>query len=109
MLKKKERLTRTAFDRSFSIGKRIHSPFFQIIYSPGTSFHGSVVVPKKVYKRAVDRNKIRRQLYACIYQFHKKYPNTNTYIVIVKAGVKTATYAEIIASLLDGLTEANTK
>lgn len=85
MLKKRERLTRAAFSRSFAIGKRYHSPSVQLIVAPGDSFHGSVVVGKKVYKKAVDRNRLRRRLYGVLYQWSKKpsLPKA-TYIVITK-------------------------
>lgn len=88
MLKKKERLTRTAFDRFFSVGKRVHSPYMQLIFAPSDTFHGSVVVGKKVYKKAVDRNRLRRQLYALLYQFHIQNPDSKkTYIIIVKPAI----------------------
>ena len=109
MLKKKERLTRTAFDRSFSIGKRIHEHFFQIIYNPSETFHGSVVVGKKVYKNATDRNRLRRQLYASLYQFNKKKPQAVTYIVMVKPGATKAVRTDVMAALLEGLNKIRIK
>lgn len=100
MLPKKERLTKVAFDRSFSLGKRYHSPHFQLIVTSSTQFHGAVVVGKKVYKRAVDRNRLRRQLYATVYRWHKAHPlYSNTYLVITKPSAKTASAATLRAEL----------
>lgn len=87
MLKKKERLTRKEFDRFFSIGKRLHTPSFQLIYAPSSSFHGSVVVGKKVSKKAVDRNRLRRRIYALLYTCNKTTPLFKTIIVITKSQV----------------------
>ena len=91
MLNKKERLSRDLFNRSFAVGKRIHSPCLQLIVHATDSFHGSVVVPKKIYKKAVDRNMIRRQLYGVLYTFHKNKYILKTYIVIIKPAIKEMT------------------
>lgn len=103
MLRKKERLTRLEFDRSFAISKRIHTPYLQILFTPSSSFHGSVVVSKKVYKKAVDRNKLRRQLYALLYQFYKEHNMAQTYILITKPEIVKANKGEFSAVLKEGL------
>lgn len=103
MLSKKERLSRAEFDTVFARGKRIHSPSIQLICSPSATFHGSVVVGKKVYKKAVDRNKLRRRLYAVLYQFSKTTLEPMTYIVVTKpassGASRTVLAQELHASL----------
>jgi ribonuclease P protein component len=84
MLKKKERLTKKKFDRSFSVGTRFHSPTIQLIYEDTPDFHGAAVVGKKVHKKAVDRNRLRRRLYGALYRYQKSNPLTGTYILIAK-------------------------
>lgn len=106
MLKKKERLTKGLFDRSFSVGKRVHMPSLQLIYSQSDSFHGSVVVGKKVYKGAVQRNKLRRQLYAHLYQFAKNHPAPLTYIVIAKPYITKVSKSEVSFELRNALEKA---
>lgn len=86
MLRKTERLLRTGFDRTFARGKRIHTPLFQLIYEPSDAFHGSVVVGKKVAKKAVDRNRLRRQIYGVLYRASREADARLTVIIIVKAG-----------------------
>ena len=89
MLPQKERLSRELFNRSFSVGKRIHLPYLQLIVdSTSSSFHGSVVVSKKVYKKATDRNKLRRQLYAIMSTFYREHVSKATCIIIVKPNIK---------------------
>lgn len=86
MLKKKERLTKKEFDRFFSIGKRVHSPAFTLLYTPSETFHGAVVVGKKVYKKAVDRNRLRRRLYNALYKEVREAGATGVFIILAKAG-----------------------
>lgn len=83
MLAKQHRLTRDEFSKYFKTGIRTHSPHATLIVSPHHSFHGAVVVSKKVSKKAVVRNKIRRRVYAQLYNTYKN-KNTGVYIVIIK-------------------------
>lgn len=78
MLSKKERLTRQDFSRFFSSGRRYHSSFFTLVYTPSPALHASVVVPKKVVPKAVDRNTIRRRLYSTLRGEH------GVFIVLLK-------------------------
>ena len=100
MLPQKERLTREQFNRSFSVGKRLHLPYLQLIIdSTSDSFHGSIVISKKVYKKAVERNKLRRQLYAVLSAFHKTSEVRATYMVIVKPTIKGTSLLEVSSEL----------
>lgn len=96
---KKERLTKKAFDRSFSIGKRHHSPTIQLIYEAGAPFHGSAVVGKKVFKNAVDRNRLRRRMYAVLYRYAKEHQLQGTYILIAKPALKDVMQTEFVAGI----------
>lgn len=88
MLKKKQRLTTKEFDHVFSNGKRYHSPTLQLIHSSSDTFHGSAVVGKKVFKKAVDRNRLRRRLYGVLYRYQKEQPLSGTFIFIAKPKLK---------------------
>ncbi len=103
MLKKKERLSRSEFNRFFSVGKRFHSPLFTIIYAPNPTFHASAVMGKKIGKTAVLRNKFRRRVYAGYERMHKLTPLTGVYIVIAKSGAEKASF-EMIERELSALT-----
>jgi len=63
MLKKTDRITRTEFAAYFKTGKRHHFPHLTIIHQSAEQFFGSVVVSKKVAKKAVKRNVLRRRIY----------------------------------------------
>lgn len=97
MLKKKERLTKKEFDRSFSVGKRFHSPVLQLIYAPGADFHGAAVVGKKVYKKAVDRNSLRRRLYAVLYRYGKQQGKKGTFMLIAKPSITALSRKDVVA------------
>ena len=99
MLKKKERLTKKEFDRFFSLGRRYHSPALSLIYSPAPDFHAAVVVGKKVYKKAVDRNRLRRQLYNIIYRTSQEKNLKGVYIVLTKAPATTIGFGELKTTL----------
>ena len=90
MFAKKQRLTKKEFDEIFSIGERYHSPTLQLIYSHTDIFHGSAVVGKKVFKKAVDRNRLRRRLYGVLYRYQKERSLSGTYILIAKPKLKEA-------------------
>lgn len=81
MLKKTERLSRIEFSRYFKSGKRSNSEYLTIVQSPAPVFKAAVVVGKKVFKEAVDRNRLRRQIYALL---QTKKTGTGVYLILVK-------------------------
>ncbi|OGG85576.1 ribonuclease P protein component [Candidatus Kaiserbacteria bacterium RIFOXYB1_FULL_46_14] len=99
MLKKKERLTKKEFDRFFSSGRRFHSPLFTLIYNKEEAFHGAVVVGKKVFKRAVDRNRLRRRLYNILYRLSREVGLNGVYIILTKPTAGKASFDELKAEL----------
>jgi len=107
MLKKKERLTKKEFDRFFSSGKRSHSELFSLIYSPTPTFHSAVVVGKKVYKKAVNRNLLRRRLYNIIYRESREKNLKGVYIVLAKPAVKGVSFKALREALLATIKIAN--
>jgi ribonuclease P protein component len=81
MLKKENRLGRAGFSHYFKVGKKQHSEYLTLVTHPSPIFKASVVVGKKVYKNAVDRNKVRRRIYG---EFSQIKQNQQIIIVIVK-------------------------
>ena len=93
MLPKKERLSRIAFSQFFAVGKRSHSPSFQVVYVPHQSLHASVVVSKKIARHAVQRNKIRRRIYDILRNYRSEKKIQGVFIFLVKASVLEKDYA----------------
>jgi ribonuclease P protein component len=109
MLKKKERLKTADFNRSFSSGIRKHSRFFTFIHESGASFHAAVVVGKKIFKSAVKRNRLRRQIYDILYRIKKSQNVTGTYIVLVKGATTTVPFATLKEELFNLLSSISQK
>ena len=66
MLSRQQRLTRPAFAQVYKAGRRIHTKNLTGILIPASTQKAAVVVSKKVAKKAHERNKIRRRLYALL-------------------------------------------
>lgn len=88
MLAKSQRLSRAQFSTFFKSGKRRHCDTASAVFTPHPTFHASVVVSKKVAKKSVDRNRIRRQIYAQLYSL-KRQAHTGVFIILVKPGFMT--------------------
>jgi len=84
MLAKNQRLSKKQFDGYFKTGKRFHFTHCTIIYTPLSTLHGSVVVGKKVSKKAFTRNTIRRRVYAQLRSVCMAHSATGVFIVIIK-------------------------
>jgi ribonuclease P protein component len=84
MFAQSERLSRATFDTYFQSGKRIQSPFLTLVYTPHTERHASVVVGKKVAKKAHERNHIRRRVYGVLYRELVKNDVRGVFIVLTK-------------------------
>jgi ribonuclease P protein component len=97
MLSRKNRLTREAFNTYFKKGKRFHGTYVQLVVAPSSVAHGSVVVGKKVYTHAVDRNLLRRRLYPLLRTYFKT--NPSVCIVITKPAVKSVPFSEVKAEV----------
>lgn len=104
MLHKQQRLNTKAFEEHFKTGKRYHSPNLQLIHLPAFEFHGAVVVGKKVYKQAVKRNHLRRQLYGVLYRAAKAGLINGTFMMIVKPSAKQVERKAILKEAHDLLT-----
>lgn len=89
MFKKSNRINRTEFAEYFKVGRRFHVGNFTLIYSPAPTLGVSVVVGKKVFKEAVDRNKLRRRVYAVTrIHFSTNLLDSGVFIIISKPTAK---------------------
>lgn len=105
MLAKKQRLTRAEFSNYFKAGKRLHSPVATLIVAKADDFHGAVVVSKKVSKKAVVRNKLRRRAYAQLYNACKD-KKTGVFIIVLKPKISTLTKKQQHTELADLIAQA---
>jgi len=95
MLKKTERLDRRLFSQYFNKGKRNHSAYTTIISLPYLGFLCAVVVGKKVFKQAHERNNIKRQVYSVVEEVKKSEEVKGVYIIILKPAISKLTKREV--------------
>lgn len=111
MLRKAERLTRAEFTEFFKRGQRSNSPHLQLIYTPYKSLHGSVVVSKKVAKKAHDRNALRRRVYDQVRrELHGKC--TGVFILLLRpsfASLSKIEQRESVQKMLARITMSSTR
>lgn len=73
MLSKKNRLPRRDFWRVRKTGRKLFSPPWLIYCSSSDFLRVSVVVSKKIAKKAVDRNRLRRLIYTHLRQSYSSF------------------------------------
>ncbi len=112
MLPRERRLSTELFDQTILSGKLFQSPVFTLT-AVKSSASGvkknrfAAVAPKKFFKTAVERNKVRRRLYAAMDSSFIEQVDTNfnkiafNCIVIAKLSILKLTKKEITAALLD--------
>ncbi|MDQ5893033.1 MAG: Ribonuclease protein component [Patescibacteria group bacterium] len=100
MLPKTKRLTTKSVDLVMEKGRMTHSPLFVIrsISTQETS-RFSVSVPKKVAKTAVERNKIRRQVYSGIKKIEHSIKSGLSGMIVVKAGAQKLSFESLISEI----------
>lgn len=105
MLAKAYRLSRPEFNEYFKRGQRIHTDVATIIFTPSPTFKVSVVVGKKVSKQAVERNRLRRQVYGIFDAMVATDPTsiTGVYIIILKPAARTCTRTSLRTTLTTSL------
>lgn len=96
MLSKKERLSREMFNRFFVSGKRFSTDSLNLVYTPRPTLHAAIVISKKVAKKAVARNKLRRQLYALV----REVMAHGVWIIVVRKTAKIPSRATLKGELL---------
>jgi ribonuclease P protein component len=99
MLKKTERLNRAAFSTYFASGKRTHGTYLTIITSPSETLLSSVVVGKKVSKKAPTRNSIKRRIYAQVSALVKQSGYVGVVIVITKPEVAKLSRKDFMSAI----------
>lgn len=99
----------TDFSRTYKFGKSYNHPEFYIkalqVKSPVSRF--SVVVPKKVSKSAVVRNRARRRVYEIIRINITKMSTGYTIIVTAKSNLESLNPKQLDSALISGFTKLN--
>jgi ribonuclease P protein component len=104
----KERLkSRKQIDTLFSTGKKLNTPPFRVYYafhsSPTAPLLFGVGVSSKVFRKAVDRNRVKRQVREC-WRLQKsplggycKQKELGLHVFVVYTGRETGEFADLFA------------
>jgi len=100
MFKKQHRLNASEFKEVFNFGKTIKTPlFFVKIKENNKKFSRfAVVVSKKISKRAVERNYLKRKFYHALKEVYSVFPK-NDYVFILNSEVKDIQYKDLIIKI----------
>ena len=100
MLPKSKRLTTKTVASVMGKGQSTHSPFFVARLVPTQeASRFSVSVPKKVAKTAVQRNKIRRQVFSALKEVQTETKSGFDGVVVVKVGIEKLPFTEIVSEI----------
>ena len=102
MLSKSHRIAREAFWPLLESRKYAHSAYFSLKMAQGSRFKAAVSVSKKVSKKAVVRNRVRRRAYAALEALRDEI-KPGLYLFMAKPGsekLKTPEIASELATLL---------
>ena len=98
MLPKKNRLSTKSWPRSDL--KRLKTPNFLMLYKKSDCFSVGIVVSKKVSKRAVDRNSLKRKIYQAI-KNTSLLSSTLTLVIVCFPQSLTLTQSQITQELIN--------
>ena len=86
MLPKHKRIPREDFGPLLASRIFVHSPHFTLRVAPGRGL-AAVSVSKKVSKKAVERNRVRRRVYSVLKDL---LPSRGLYLFVAKSGAVSA-------------------
>jgi ribonuclease P protein component len=93
MLKSKNRLTSKEFETTFQTGTKRRSKRFLFVLASGETTQVGVSVPKKLYKKAHERNRLRRFVYNSIHDIVESELIRGQLLIIVQQKIDDQTAA----------------
>jgi ribonuclease P protein component len=103
MLEKKYRITKnTDFKRIYQKGKFFSNDYFLIKYHPNrfSETRFAFVINKKISKKAVVRNKIKRQIREIVRNNLKQFKSGLDIIIVIKKDLSQVPFSQIEKNLL---------
>jgi ribonuclease P protein component len=100
MFKKRFRLNTSDFKEVFNFGKTTATPFFLIKSKKSNLTYSrfAVVVSKKLHKKAVQRNHLKRRCMVALKESSSHYPVAD-YIFILNSKTKDVQYQDLLNNL----------
>lgn len=99
MLPRSNRVNKDLFNEVFASGSRFKGQALSLTYSPHTTdTRCAVVVSKKLEKRAVKRNMLRRKVKACLITLIPSLPK-GIYIFFVQKNIKEMSHEDLCSEI----------
>lgn len=98
MLPKAEKLNALDLKKLRKAGKRIHTTLFSVSYLSQDVTKMAVSVPKKVYKKAIDRNRAKRRVFAALEKL-KNVKNKGYFEFMVKMDINNLPFETLQADM----------
>lgn len=100
MFKKQYRLNTSEFKEVFNFGKTVKTPLFLVKSKVNNKANSrfSVVVSKKISKKAVERNYLKRRFYHALKEVYSIFPK-NDYVFILNSEIKDIQYKDLIKKI----------
>lgn len=97
MFKKRHRLNTSEFKEVFNFGKSIKTSLFLVKIKENNKKYSrfAVVVSKKISKRAIERNYIKRKFYHALKEVSSVFPK-NDYVFILNSEIKDIQYKDLM-------------
>jgi len=102
MLPKNERLSRLSFPQKRPT-KRYSLPWGSLSLYESSDFRASVVVSKKVLKKAHERNRLKRRIYSALEELQKESSHKIMLVVYPRAEALTLPLRHIVKDLQSAL------
>lgn len=109
MLPKDLRVTTEVFKKVLKEGVSLHTPALSFRYYKETTHRPSrfsVFVPKKVLKKAVDRNRLKRRINACLVEMYPVLNQSFTGVFFAKQNTCTLPAETLKKEIVEILTRA---
>ncbi len=104
MIPKTKKIKRSLFQEVFLLGKNKNSQFFRVKVRESDDLKFGFVIPKKVYKKAVDRNRIKRVFFNTIKELDFE-PKKSEYIFFSQKSIKGVEDKDIQEDIINFLKE----
>jgi len=95
MLARKHRLGKHEINKVFRKGKRIRSQSLMLITQKSDNVKVGVVIGKKCFPRAVDRNKAKRRIRSIVRELFNKIPKDTKIIIYTLPDIQKLDYKGI--------------
>jgi ribonuclease P protein component len=108
MLSKANRLSVKEFDLVVKTGRELYSPVFTLKYIGANNLKFSPTAPKKIFKTAVLRNRVRRRIYAAVREIiSERKINPSMIVLIIKKDIAEIDSPRLVRILRDLFVQAH--